>query len=513
VRGNDSTTVFVFVTLNASQIVTDLRERLVPTIGAGLHRNWETVARCEHGTRKDLIAVIIQWILEDGSHQPICWLNGPTGSGKSAVSQTVAERYEGRGLVASFFFQGSEGDHIITRLIHTLAFQLSVSVSATKPFIQQALYNDGSITEQSFRYQFKKLLVEPIMAAKAGNVSLAPATLIVIDDIHKCDDKKSMVKFIEIVIDACLEDEDRFPFRILLTSTVEEHLQNKLSAPVFHSIIRSLNIQDFDASDDIRQFFRSQLRRIYEENFRRMPGVSLPWPSDSDIEVLVNRAAGSFLSAVKIVEDIKSPRGTPDQNLIAALDANTSPQASPSRNYRVWEKLRRSSRSSSQHTSASESSHTNSTSPTSPTLPIQREFSATAVRGNGVFGIGSSARAAPLRISTSGSPRSLHTRDRAVSHESPISIPQTAENPIEAATVEGLLEQLILSCESASPNLPTLLTIWPSLAIEELKKLWEPFFAPYTAFITADKVCRVLVDQFNGPRSDDAQHRTHLRIQ
>jgi len=100
-----------------------------------------------------------------------------------------------------------------------------------------------------------------------------------------------------------------------------------------------------------------------------------------------------------------------------------------------------------------------------------------------------------------------------VSHESPISIPQTTENPIEAATVEDLLEKLILSCESASPNLPILLTIWPSLAIEEPKKLWEPFFATYTAFITADKVCRVLVDQFNGPRSDDAQHRTHLRIQ
>jgi len=216
------------------------------------------VPTCEDGTRKDLIALIIQWILGHGSHQPICWLNGPTGSGKSAVSQTVAERYEGHGLVASFFFQGSEGDHIITRLIHTLAFQLSVSVSATKPFIQQALYNDGSITGQSPQHQFKNLLVKPILVAIVEDASLTPATLVVIDNIHKCDEIESMVKFIQIVAEEYLRmGRHSFPFRILLTSRVEEYLQNKLSAPGFHSIVRSLDIQHFHASDDIRQFFQS----------------------------------------------------------------------------------------------------------------------------------------------------------------------------------------------------------------------------------------------------------------
>jgi hypothetical protein len=502
VRGNDTngTTIFVYVPLNTSQIATDLIEKLVP-IGAGLHRDWEMVARCEHGTREEPIARIMQWIR---TNQPICWLNGPAGSGKSAVSQTVADKCDGHELAASFFFRGSEGDDIIARLIHTLAYQLSLSVPATKPFIQHVLL-DGSITTQSPEHQFKQLLIKPLVAAKTTYPDLSLATLIIIDDIHKCDDKRSMVKFIKIVTDACPEGVHRFPFHILLAGRDEEDFRRKLQA---ESIVYSLDLQDFEASDDIRRFLRSQFNRIYRENRRHMPEVSLPWPSDSDIEVLVERADGSFLSAVKIVNHLDDPPNTPDQNLKAALDVNTSRRASPNRNYRVREYFGRFSRSSSQHPSASESSHTNSTSsPISPTLPIQRESSATAVRGNGVSsGVGSSAPAAPLRISTSGPPGSSYT------YEPPISILQTAENPIEAPTVEGLLEQLILSCESISPKSCYLIDNL-ALAIEEPGKIWEPFFAIYTAFTTADKVRRVLVDQFNDIHSDGAQHRTHLRIQ
>ncbi|KIM75330.1 hypothetical protein PILCRDRAFT_53529, partial [Piloderma croceum F 1598] len=113
-------------------------------------------------TRKELIAKIERWIDHDKDH-PICWLNGPAGSGKSAVAQTIAEHCnDNRRLAASFFFfRGSGYRSKFERFIPTLAYQLSLSVPATEPFIRRVLQSEPAITHQSRSYQFQKLMIEP----------------------------------------------------------------------------------------------------------------------------------------------------------------------------------------------------------------------------------------------------------------------------------------------------------------------------------------------------------------
>ena len=63
------------------------------------------VARCDPGTRLEVIAQIEQWLDGSDKRAAICWLSGPAGYGKSAVAQTIAERYakEDR-LLGCFFF-------------------------------------------------------------------------------------------------------------------------------------------------------------------------------------------------------------------------------------------------------------------------------------------------------------------------------------------------------------------------------------------------------------------------
>jgi hypothetical protein len=58
-------------------------------------------------------------------------------------------------------------------------------------------------------------------------------------------------------------------------------------------------------------FFGLSLKAFTEKS-GCMLGVSSPWPSDPDIEDLVNRANGSFLSMIKIVEDIQDPCDRPN---------------------------------------------------------------------------------------------------------------------------------------------------------------------------------------------------------
>jgi adenylylsulfate kinase-like enzyme len=54
------------------------------------------VARCLPCTREGVINDVKQLIDSDTGDVRICWLKGPAGSGKSAISQTIAEWYAGK---------------------------------------------------------------------------------------------------------------------------------------------------------------------------------------------------------------------------------------------------------------------------------------------------------------------------------------------------------------------------------------------------------------------------------
>jgi hypothetical protein len=416
-------------------ITLDLYQLLGPA-NAGCDRSGP-VAKCMIGTRKELIAKILQWIGMD-SAPPICWLNGPAGYGKSAVSQTVGEYCDSRNqMAASFFFmRGADNRSTIAPLVPTLAYQLSISVPATKPLLQQALLRDRAITKKALRHQFKKLMVGPIF-----EVEIHPRTepmVIIIDALDECGDKELMEEFIEVVTDAC-RDIRPFPFRIFLTSRVEEHLRKKLEALAARSIIYPLDLKNFDASNDIRKFFQSQFSTIYEENHELMTmrDISRPWPSNSVLEALIEKAEGSFLFATKFINSI-DVKDMPRQRLVT-LNANTDSRRLSWSG--VLRPFRRLSRSSSQHTSASEeSSHV--VSPSSPisSIPEIATIASEALDASGEIG---SAQAEQLsRIHSSGGSISSDTPESAVSNELP-RLSEAEDGFIEATTSESFIEQLI----------------------------------------------------------------------
>ena len=111
----------------------DLYKLLNPVRDAS-HDRAGPVAKCYPGTRERVISEITRCI-EKG--EPICWLNGPAGSGKSAISHAVAELYAAKGRLAAdfFFLRGAGNRSKIAGLIPTLAYQLSISLPRTKSFI------------------------------------------------------------------------------------------------------------------------------------------------------------------------------------------------------------------------------------------------------------------------------------------------------------------------------------------------------------------------------------------
>jgi hypothetical protein len=77
---------------------------LLDPVPDAVYDSINAVSGCMTGTRQEVIGRITEWI--DGrSDLPISWLYGAAGSGKSAISKTVAELYAGvNRLGASFFF-------------------------------------------------------------------------------------------------------------------------------------------------------------------------------------------------------------------------------------------------------------------------------------------------------------------------------------------------------------------------------------------------------------------------
>lgn len=65
---------------------------------------------CHRRTREQVLQIIADWVDDEEMPNPIMWLNGPAGAGKSAIAQTIAERYKGSRLAASSFFLRNSPD-------------------------------------------------------------------------------------------------------------------------------------------------------------------------------------------------------------------------------------------------------------------------------------------------------------------------------------------------------------------------------------------------------------------
>ena len=113
------------------------------------------VPRCDPGTRLEVIAQVREWLdgHDNDERAVVCWLNGPAGYGKSALAQTIAECYAAEGrLLGSFFFLRGAGERShISRLIPTLAHQISRTVPGTKPSIESAIEDEPALLELTDR--------------------------------------------------------------------------------------------------------------------------------------------------------------------------------------------------------------------------------------------------------------------------------------------------------------------------------------------------------------------------
>jgi len=276
-------------------------------------------SQCYPHTRRPIIDKFKAWALASILENPQChiqWLYGYVGCGKSAIAQTLAEEIAELGKLAGsfFFFRGADERNRIAKLPVTLAYQLSISVPATEPWIRKAVMDDPTLLTpgaHSLRTRMTRLVYVPFMSATTSPDHTAPASatispyLFVIDGLDECVDHDQVEEFVEGLL-SFFECHPTTPLRFLISSRVEQHIQRHLQTDA----VSLEDLVDHAPDADIALFLRTLFKNEAKRN--RIIQSYGAWPSDQQLGKLIKHIGGSFIFASSIARYIL---GTPDDDV------------------------------------------------------------------------------------------------------------------------------------------------------------------------------------------------------
>ncbi|KAF8873386.1 hypothetical protein BD779DRAFT_298149 [Infundibulicybe gibba] len=271
------------------------------------------ISRCYPGTREAALKTISDWIANPASHY--LWLNGPAGTGKSAIAYTVAEKCRlDRTLGASYFFIKSSTSNP-PPLFSTLAYQLALAVPELCDPLWAMLCEDPTVLDRSMDEQLDKLIVQPFL-----RLANRPArVVIVIDGLDECDCTDGATiqgNIIRMILGLGTRS---LPLLFLISSRPEPQIRRAFESSPRSSLSHlSLN-RSLDSDNDIRHFLRKEFERIYVE-MGRPPVSQPPWPSAEVIGKLVSKSSGHFIYAATVIRFVQEDHSHPMEQLDAILE-------------------------------------------------------------------------------------------------------------------------------------------------------------------------------------------------
>ena len=276
----------------------------------------EHASICEEDTRKDVLQKISAWSGGNPNH-PVCWLEGPAGSGKSTIARTIAKQCDDNNRLAfSFFFsRGKQGCSDTTKFVPTFASQLAKSFPAIQPLMQRALTEDPFTPHLRLRDQIENLIIRPARTIQTP----IPPMIVVVDGLDECGDDDLLQTLIGLLADAAT----RLPFRFLFASRPEFHIRQAFETSSVKHNTRFLSLRDFRAHSDIRNYLRLHLSEIHDQNDDVMGDVARPWPSQRELDILVAQSDGLFIYVSTLVKFVADKTQHPQQRLQAAMTTHS----------------------------------------------------------------------------------------------------------------------------------------------------------------------------------------------
>ncbi|KAJ7206404.1 hypothetical protein GGX14DRAFT_457711 [Mycena pura] len=287
----------------AGESALDFLHRHVVT--EALHNSGESFPEpaCHPGTRTKIMNDLMDWATDPNAN-PVLWLHGTAGAGKSAVAQEFASKCSTQGyLGASFFFRrGHPKRGTWDGLINTIAYQLAIVIPEFSLPLQQIINSNRLIANHSIPLQFQKSLVETFRCMPQTSL---PLPIVVLDGLDECADVKNQQQILQLFLSKI--QTGHLPLRLLVASRPETHLRKIFDAAPT-SVICSRKCLDADvtAYNDIRTYLRDEFSRISSEFLAQGVALDASWPGREDLEQLVRRSSGVFIfakTAIRFIDD------------------------------------------------------------------------------------------------------------------------------------------------------------------------------------------------------------------
>ena len=284
--------------------------------------------RCHPQTREKVLKIITDWVDDPHPRQPIIWLNGPAGAGKSAIAQTIAGRCSGEQLAASFFFLRNSSDRgTATRLFTTLAWQLAKNIPELLPYTESAVETEPLFPTKSLDIHFDRLIIQPLQKLLCDKPDFCPQkSLVVIDGVDECTPDRDQMLFLMLIGDALAKT--HIPLRFLICSRPEPHIQEVFEAEDMTGITQAVSLNDqFKPDDDIRRYLEDEFARIRAQH--KLFKLSLEWPPRTTIDQLVSKSSGQFIYASTVVKFVDDIYADPRERLDIVLNTHPVNSTSP----------------------------------------------------------------------------------------------------------------------------------------------------------------------------------------
>jgi hypothetical protein len=264
-----------------------------------------------------LLEDVAKWMMNP-DEKTVFWLTGVAGTGKTTVAKSVSDMASTENyLVATFFFSHTSvdrRDH--SKVIPTLAYQLARD-ARLRPHIIAAIALDKDISISSTSIQSQKLLLDGL---RADPCSTDHRILIVLDALDECQKDFNHIHGSDL-IPILLAGLKNIPFiKVLLTSRPEPSIERMFKRTDLRGATFTLalhrDIEKGTVRADIARYLDHELSKLRDV----IPDIPV-FPTEKEMQILVERADTLFIYARTVVEYISDPVGRPDRRLAALLQA------------------------------------------------------------------------------------------------------------------------------------------------------------------------------------------------
>lgn len=265
--------------------------------------------RCHPGTRKEVLDQIERW--RNALTSPLFWLSGPAGTGKTAILQTVAERWKAQDIPQAnfFFFRSDTSRNSLPPFVATIVHQIILLYPDLGNLVTNTLRTNPLILDSTLEDQLAQLVVKPLQAMQ-GFFPGCIMPILLIDGLDECESQgKHSQRQILRAFDSILSRHHPPPFRLLVASRDEFQIRAAFNDTSCQVLPLYLDDQ-YSPENDIRAFVNDEFQRV-KDTHPLAHTLDATWPSLEDVEGIVRKSSGQFIFAATVMRFITESSTSP----------------------------------------------------------------------------------------------------------------------------------------------------------------------------------------------------------